>query len=264
MNAMGGNPAGRPGREQHRSPEEPRLSERYDAFFEKVKGKLSPEEAEEFGALNEAQKGVEKMSVTDDLTGLLNRRGFFGEVRRLEALSRREELITRLRIPSALLFIDLDGFKKVNDACGHAGGDHGLMLVAESMRKAVREYDVLARIGGDEFGVFIHGNDEEEAAKIAERIRTAIEHVSDDLRAAYPAYAGGLSASIGIAGLDEAKKALGDAFTIEDALRYADYAAYVMKAAGKEGELTLAAALDLDSGGRFKEDFLSGKELPRS
>ena len=246
--------------EQRHSPEEPRLSERYAAFLEKVKGKLSPEETEEFSALNEEEKGKESredMSATDYLTGLRNRRGFYEEVQRLDALLAREQQYTRMKIPSAFLYIDLDGFKEVNDSCGHACGDRGLKLVAENVRAAVREYDVLARIGGDEFGVFTHGNDEEAAVQFAGRIRAAIEGVTEKLRAEYPGYKGHLSASIGVIGLDEAKGFLGEKFTPEEAMRLADFALYAAKAAGKEGTLSYTEAAKLDSDGTFKKDFLA-------
>ena len=63
-----------------------------------------------------------------------------------------------------MLFLDLDGFKGVNDAQGHATGDHLLVLVGQRLRNAVRPGDIVARLGGDEFGVLVTGEDAEKAA----------------------------------------------------------------------------------------------------
>jgi len=91
----------------------------------------------------------EQLCVTDELTGLLNRRGFEGEIARTMAGARR------YREKGVLLYIDLDGFKPVNDCHGHAAGDAVLRLVAKLLTDNVRETDFVARLGGDEFSVLL-------------------------------------------------------------------------------------------------------------
>ena len=105
-------------------------------------------------------------SRTDELTGLANRRAFN------EALAKatRSRSLTR---PMALLLLDLDGFKDVNDSLGHHRGDELLALVAPRLAIAVRPEDHVARIGGDEFAVLLEGADGERAADVAERLRSS-------------------------------------------------------------------------------------------
>ena len=80
----------------------------------------------------------------------------------------------------SLLFCDLDKFKEVNDTYGHDGGDEVLKKVSAIIRKSVRTMDIVCRWGGDEIAVGLMGADEEEAAKIAEKIRTAVEEEVKD------------------------------------------------------------------------------------
>ncbi|EGH47946.1 PAS:GGDEF protein, partial [Pseudomonas syringae pv. pisi str. 1704B] len=113
---------------------------------------------------------LEKQAVTDALTGLLNRRGLYQAV---ESMLLRNERADKYLV---VLFMDLDGFKQINDSLGHEAGDQVLLWVAEQFKDSMRPYDVLARIGGDEFTVVIDGLDyPEQAAKIAEKL---IERVS--------------------------------------------------------------------------------------
>ena len=104
----------------------------------------------------------------DDLTGLLNRAALFPVVEQALARFRRKH------DTMAVLFIDLDNFKQVNDRFGHAAGDDVLRTFASRLRRAAREEDTVARIGGDEFAVFCEGlATREEAVHIAERLITA-------------------------------------------------------------------------------------------
>lgn len=94
---------------------------------------------------------VFRQSVTDELTGLYNRRGFF---------KRAEQELAQLRDQKRtgmVLFLDLDGLKELNDTEGHDAGDALLVEAADLLRRLFREQDVLARIGGDEFAVFVPG-----------------------------------------------------------------------------------------------------------
>jgi diguanylate cyclase (GGDEF)-like protein len=111
---------------------------------------------------------VRHQATHDDLTGLPNRVLFEDAARRALHHSRRS------RQPVALLFVDLDGFKAVNDDHGHAAGDALLAEVASRMQQGLRGGDVVARIGGDEFTVLLPGADEARALDVAERLRVAL------------------------------------------------------------------------------------------
>jgi diguanylate cyclase (GGDEF)-like protein len=92
---------------------------------------------------------AEALAERDTLTPLLNRRGFLRELSRAAALARRHGT------PSALVFVDLDGFKSINDRFGHAAGDAALIHVAEVFKANVRESDAAARLAGDEFAILL-------------------------------------------------------------------------------------------------------------
>lgn len=250
--------------ESNDSTESSRLHEKYMSFLRKIQDRLSPEEIEEFIVLNAESLRLEESSRTDELTGLLNRRGFHEEVHLLEAIFAREKQREQVEVPTALLAIDLDGFKQVNDTCGHAGGDRCLELIAERVQGALRESDVFARVGGDEFSIFLSQDNEEGAIKVAEKVRLVIEGaVTEAMHAEYPMYTGQLSASIGVVPINGLGAIEGKVATAEEALKYADYASYVVKASGKMGELTLDVAREIDADGQYERDFLSGKTLPR-
>jgi diguanylate cyclase (GGDEF)-like protein/PAS domain S-box-containing protein len=115
---------------------------------------------------------IEELAYTDSLTGLPNRRRF---------AERMESALWQARLDGgavALLFLDLDGFKNVNDALGHAAGDELLQVVADRLRGRLRRGDLLARLGGDEFLVGLVGLDpvtaQQEAASVAEQLRAAL------------------------------------------------------------------------------------------
>ncbi len=104
------------------------------------------------------------LATTDELTKLPNRRGLVRDLRgRLDK-----------RHPGALLFLDLDRFKDVNDALGHNVGDALLVQVSERFARALRQEDLLARLGGDEFAVFLDGLSTEEALKVARRLEAEL------------------------------------------------------------------------------------------
>ena len=87
--------------------------------------------------------------ITDDLTGLLNRRGFF------TLADQQLKLVTRTKRPMSLLYLDIDGFKNINDELGHREGDRALIDTANILKDTFRESDIVARIGGDEFAVLL-------------------------------------------------------------------------------------------------------------
>jgi diguanylate cyclase (GGDEF)-like protein/PAS domain S-box-containing protein len=155
----------------------------------------------------------------DSLTSLANRALFKDRVD--HAVQR-----TKRHMPSvAVLFLDLDGFKEVNDSLGHAAGDRLLIQVAERLHSSVRPSDTVARFGGDEFAVLIEdASDEEELAAVAQRIL-------DELR--QPFFIGGrelhVRGSMGIARMES------DVDGVDQLLRNADLAMYRAKANGQGG-----------------------------
>lgn len=110
------------------------------------------------------------VAATDSLTSLLNRRAFTEMVDGY--LKRVEDSAVRSR--GALLAIDVDHFKQVNDRFGHDSGDAALKLIANTIDACVRETDLVGRMGGEEFCVFIPGHSHEQVSVIAERIRAAV------------------------------------------------------------------------------------------
>jgi diguanylate cyclase (GGDEF)-like protein len=110
---------------------------------------------------------LEQQACTDDLTQILNRRGFFATAPRALAEAGPE--------PSALLLVDLDEFKSVNDGCGHDVGDGLLQHVARQLCSVVRADDVVARLGGDEFAVLLPNTPPEVARSVAARIYGALD-----------------------------------------------------------------------------------------
>ncbi len=128
-------------------------------------------EAEE--KLNEQQDRIaylESLTMTDELTGLLNRRGFNGQFRRALASARRQGAQGGM-----LVMIDLDGFKAINDTYGHLAGDAYLRHVARLLSAKVRDHDVVARLGGDEFAILLTGTDAETATARAQELSQAAD-----------------------------------------------------------------------------------------
>jgi diguanylate cyclase (GGDEF)-like protein len=115
---------------------------------------------------------LEKLASTDPLTGLPNRRFF------MESGKQDLERVRRFAVPASLVKIDLDHFKAVNDTYGHAAGDEALRRVSQACRAALRPFDVLARLGGEEFAVVLPGADEEAATLAAERLRVVVRDMT--------------------------------------------------------------------------------------
>lgn len=105
---------------------------------------------------------------TDPLTGIWNRRYFFN------VLLKKISEATRMQRPLSLLIVDLDDFKQYNDRYGHLVGDRALQAVAERLLGSVRQEDIVARWGGEEFAVILPDADRNLARKIAERLRAAV------------------------------------------------------------------------------------------
>ncbi|MGH2952969.1 MAG: diguanylate cyclase domain-containing protein [Solirubrobacterales bacterium] len=157
----------------------------------------------------------------DSLTGLFNRRRFLEELERELAVAKRNEA------PGAVVMLDLDRFKEVNDSLGHAAGDTVLMWVAEALRRRLRMTDTLGRLGGDEFAIVLPGC----AAPEAERL--AIELAASVAEGAKVKIAGrerAITASFGVAPFGTRKSETVDALMVE-----ADLAMYRAKSEGAGG-----------------------------
>jgi diguanylate cyclase (GGDEF)-like protein len=165
-------------------------------------------------------KRSEALSVTDDLTQLYNSR-YLNQVLRREA-----KRASRSGRPLSLLFLDLDGFKGINDAHGHQAGSRALVEAAAVIRRCARETDVVARFGGDEFAIILPDTGSEGAAAVGDRVRERI--------GAHSFLAGKglnlrLTASVGVATLPDV------AASAEELVRAADMAMYQVKDSGKNG-----------------------------
>ncbi|SMH30093.1 GGDEF domain-containing protein [Mesorhizobium australicum] len=121
--------------------------------------------------LSLAHAALSRVASRDPLTDCLNRRAFSSLI---EAYLERFDA-NRGRSVGALLILDVDNFKSVNDSFGHDEGDEALRLIARVVQSNVRELDLVARLGGEEFGVFLPSTDPKVAHSVAERIRTAVE-----------------------------------------------------------------------------------------
>jgi diguanylate cyclase (GGDEF)-like protein len=163
--------------------------------------------------LRRATNQVRRMALIDALTGLPNRAALIDAVER--AISRQRRSGDRF----ALVYLDLDGFKQVNDRHGHAAGDRVLREVAAALLASVRREDVVARLGGDEFAVVL-GGDEREVDAAAERVRAEVE-------AAMRAEDWAVTASVGAVSFPAAPR------DVDTALAAADAEMYRAKTEGK-------------------------------
>lgn len=127
------------------------------------------EELEEMSAqLAEQNTELERLATTDPLTQLVNRRRFF------ERLEDAVVTTQRYRHPTALIMIDIDNFKRINDSFGHPRGDAVLVEIAERLQHSVRSLDVVGRLGGEELAVLVPNTERDGALELAERLRHAV------------------------------------------------------------------------------------------
>jgi len=157
------------------------------------------------------------MARVDTLTGEMNRRHF------LECAADEFTQAQQRGYPLALLMIDLDHFKKINDCHGHAAGDKVLVLTCQRWRTLLRDHDLLGRVGGEEFAVLLPDNDLAAGTTVAQRLREATTSAPYNLSGA-EVYC---SISVGVTLLRAA-----DA-SIKDVLQRADEALYQAKRAGR-------------------------------
>ena len=122
----------------------------------------------EIGQLHERVELLDRLAYQDVLIDLPNRRGF---LRQLEAAIDR---VSRYDDSAAMLFVDIDGLKMINDTFGHQAGDEALIQVAQMLSDGVRKSDCVARLGGDEFGILLDRVDEGSAVETANRLVSII------------------------------------------------------------------------------------------
>lgn len=162
---------------------------------------------------------LERLSLTDALTGLFNRRHF--DLRVTEEVHRS----VRKRTPLALMIVDLDRFKRINDRYGHLAGDEVLRVIASMVRDSFRATDVVCRYGGEEIAVIAPDTGLEEALLLAERMRervsqTAVQITGESER---------ITVSVGVAAL----AGTGRAPSMDDLTARADEALYAAKREGR-------------------------------
>jgi diguanylate cyclase (GGDEF)-like protein len=165
------------------------------------------------------QDELREDAARDPLTGLPNRRVF---ERRLAADLREAQRTGR---PLALLVLDVDEFKQLNDVAGHTAGDEALKLLAECLRRSCRSHDLPARFGGDEFVMLLPWTSAAEALTVAGRIRATLAETSPSV-----------TVSIGVADLARCQTA-----RPESLFAHADRALYLAKARGKD-QVVVASA----------------------
>ncbi len=169
-------------------------------------------------ALEQARRRLDILATTDDLTGLHNRRHF------MAVLEAEWDRAKRYNSTASLLLIDVDHFKRVNDTHGHLCGDELLRRIAAATQELLRQPDVLARFGGEEFMVFLPHTDTLGAVDVAERIRERIKTMPFEWQGS----AVSVSASIGVAPMRIEMP------SIDFLLHEADTALYTAKADGRD------------------------------
>jgi diguanylate cyclase (GGDEF)-like protein/PAS domain S-box-containing protein len=174
--------------------------------------RLNDELMEETAALADANVTITRIAATDGLTGLANRRSFY------ESLGKAVSLARRHGYPLAILSLDLDGLKRVNDECGHAAGDEVLASFAALLTGLCRAEDVPGRLGGDEFSVLLPGIDRSGAPALAARVLAKV-------RSCAALAERGVTVSVGVAEWTAGELP-------DDLLRRADEALYAAKRGG--------------------------------
>ncbi|MFQ5931744.1 MAG: GGDEF domain-containing protein [Nitrospiraceae bacterium] len=182
-----------------------------------VSNSLSEQIQKSLRSLHQQADQMAKLAHTDPLTGLSNRRHLFEQ---LESEFARAQ---RYRRPFCLLYIDMDGFKAINDQFGHLFGDEILRGSARAMGAVLRATDLLARIGGDEFAVLLPETDLVGAEHVAAKLRKSLTAYGSQLSPSLPS----LTLSVGVGLISE------DDDAIEDILARADKAQYLAKSSGK-------------------------------
>jgi len=176
--------------------------------------------------LSQQRAYLHNLAAADALTGLYNRSMLFKVVSMLISSARRhkQEL--------GVLCVNVDGVQKINEKHGRGGGDLAIRVIADIMAEQLRTSDVVGRVGGDEFALFLPSTDEYRASVVAEKIRTAVEAIPFSIGDSNIV----LTISIGIADIQPHHK------TPDDMLRAAEYALRHAKMAGRNRAMTFSAA----------------------
>ena len=191
---------------------------KYLQVTQEINQQLEQKVAERTQALEALQQQTELLARTDTLTQLSNRRDFYDKTE--HELNRRK----RLDNPASLMMMDIDHFKHVNDTYGHLSGDQVLKVLSRVSQSINRQTDILARLGGEEFAIFMPDTVAAEAMKVAERLRLALADTlislpeGQDIR---------ITVSIGVTGAQESDS------HIDDLLKRADIALYQAKNTGR-------------------------------
>lgn len=157
------------------------------------------------------EETIKNIAITDDMTGIYNRRGFY------TLFNNQLNIAERTKSKITILFIDLDGLKKINDVYGHKTGDHAIISFSQILQKAFRKTDIKARIGGDEFLVSIF-NPKNSNLYYYQRIKKELIKFNKENNTYY------LSASVGFAKYDSMTNQ-----SVEELLRQADTEMYKKK-----------------------------------
>ena len=177
-------------------------------------------------------KRLNFLAYYDELTKVLNRRGFLENSEKIfQAVAyKRRELERRIkyRIPLSVIFLDIDNFKKINDFYGHKAGDRVLEKVAQVIKGRLRDYDIVGRLGGEEFVITLIGCDLNSAQKIAEDLRQRIEKTKIKTNKGYL----NITASLGVVSYDRERN-------FKELIDKADKAMYKAKKSGKNRVVVL-------------------------
>lgn len=193
--------------------------QQFDDQFSDLQAALSRQAAQAIVRVR-LQRELERLALHDQLTGLANRKLLLETVQ--EAIGRA----VLLGSPLSVVFLDLDGFKSINDELGHAAGDSVLEQAAARIRAGVRHDDTVGRYGGDEFVAVCEDADLEAAASVASRIRDAVGRPLEGVPAGYL-----VTASVGVVVYTPGE---GAQPTNDELLNLADSAMYLAKSAGKD------------------------------
>lgn len=202
--------------EKHKNELEQRVQQRTGELLE-----ANDQLREEIKERERIEAVLQQTARTDYLTQLPNRRAM------IQILDKEAARFQRAQHPFSLVLLDIDHFKSINDSFGHDGGDEILVRIAQHMRSWMREKDVLARWGGEEFLILLSDTDVGRATEQAERLRTAIESQTFGIQQGETR----ITASLGVAGY------LGDQ-GIDSCIKDADIALYRAKSSGRNRVVT--------------------------
>jgi len=159
-----------------------------------------------------AEKILEQLSVTDSLTGLYNRRGFF-------LLAEQQlKIAERMKQFMVLFFLDLDDLKNINDRYGHLEGDIAIVRTAEILKQTFRQSDIVGRVGGDEFIALVIQNSPVDVETIIQRLQKTLDAANEKIEKGYK-----ISISIGYSVYEPGKElSIDNLISIADKMMYAN------------------------------------------